>query len=130
MTRAVRDAEAPTVASRWLLRLENLLLGLGPEGAAALAAAKARAAPRWSAHAVRLDQPAATVPAARRPAPRPPAAARPAELSVTQVERLVRDPYAIYAPKVLRLRRLDPPGPPAGRAGPRHGDPRRARRAS
>ena len=50
------------------------------------------------------------MPPARRPAPRPPAAARPAELSVTQVERLVRDPYAIYARKVLRLRRLDPPG--------------------
>ena len=48
LTRATRDAEAPTVASRWLLRLENLLLGLGPEGEAALGAAKARgrAAPR------------------------------------------------------------------------------------
>ena len=42
LTRATRDAEAPTVASRWLLRLENLLLGLGPEGEAALGAAKAR----------------------------------------------------------------------------------------
>jgi RecB family exonuclease len=29
---------------------------------------------------------------------------------VTQVETLVRDPYAIYARKMLRLRRLDPPG--------------------
>ena len=45
------------------------------------------------ADAARLDRPAAPVPPARRPAPRPPAAARPAELSVTQVERLVRDPY-------------------------------------
>ena len=32
LTRATRDAEAPTVASRWLMRLENLLLGLGEEG--------------------------------------------------------------------------------------------------
>jgi RecB family exonuclease len=31
-------------------------------------------------------------------------------LSVTQVETLVRDPYAIYARHVLRLKRLDPPG--------------------
>ena len=45
LTRATRDAEAPTVASRWLLRLENLLLGLGPEGQDALAAAKARGQP-------------------------------------------------------------------------------------
>ena len=36
VSRAVRDAEAPTVASRWLLRLENLLLGLGDEGKTAL----------------------------------------------------------------------------------------------
>ena len=66
------------------------------EGAAALAAAKARGA-ACLAQARRLDAPAASVPPAPRPAPRPPVAARPAELSVTQVETLVRDPYAIYA---------------------------------
>ncbi|HET9067803.1 MAG TPA: double-strand break repair protein AddB [Amaricoccus sp.] len=109
VTRATRDAEAPTVPSRWLLRLENLLLGLGEEGRAALEAARARGA-ALAAQAARLDEPAASLPHARRPSPRPPAAARPRELSVTQVERLVRDPYGIYAQKVLRLRRLDPPG--------------------
>jgi ATP-dependent helicase/nuclease subunit B len=109
LTRATRDAEAPTVASRWLLRLENLLLGLGAEGAAALGAAKARGA-GWLAQAGRLDAPQASVPPEPRPAPRPPAAARPVELSVTQVETLVKDPYAVYARHVLRLRRLDPPG--------------------
>ncbi len=109
LTRATRDAEAPTVPSRWLLRLENLLAGLGPEGADALAAARSRGT-RLAADAARLDVPAEPVPPARRPAPRPPAAARPSELSVTQVERMIRDPYGIYAAKVLRLRRLDPPG--------------------
>ncbi len=109
LTRATRDAEAPTVPSRWLLRLENLLLGLGPEGRDALDAVKARGA-RLAADAARLDRPAAQVPPARRPSPRPPAEARPRDLSVTQVERLIRDPYAVYAQKVLRLRRLDPPG--------------------
>ena len=109
LARALRDAEAPTVASRWLLRLENLLLGLGPEGAGALASARARGA-RLDALAGRLHEPASRVPPARRPAPRPPSAARPRELSVTQVETLIRDPYAIYARKVLGLRPLDPPG--------------------
>jgi ATP-dependent helicase/nuclease subunit B len=109
VTRALRDAEAPTVASRWLLRLSNLLAGLGAEGQAALAAAKARGEV-WLGLARRLDLPGERVPPARRPAPRPPAAARPRELSVTRVEALVRDPYAIYARAVLRLKRLDPPG--------------------
>lgn len=109
LTRATRDAEAPTVPSRWLLRLENLLLGLGPEGSEAMAAARARGNDLLSA-ATRLDHPAVTTSAAKRPSPRPPAAARPRELSVTQAERLLRDPYGIYALKVLRLRKLDPPG--------------------
>jgi double-strand break repair protein AddB len=109
LSRATRDAEAPTVPSRWLLRLQNLMEGLAPEGPAALEAAKDRGKV-WLARAALVDRPAAPVPAVRRPSPRPPAAARPVRLSVTQVETLVRDPYAIYARHVLRLKRLDPPG--------------------
>ncbi len=109
VTRAARDAEAPTVPSRWLLRLENLMQGLGPEGGAALAGAKARGAALVRA-AQALDRPDEPAAPARRPSPRPPVAARPASLSVTQIETLVRDPYAIYARHVLRLKPLDPPG--------------------
>jgi ATP-dependent helicase/nuclease subunit B len=50
-----------------------------------------------------------------RPAPRPPVAVRPRSLSITEIETWLRDPYAIYAKHVLRLRPLDPidsePGP-------------------
>jgi ATP-dependent helicase/nuclease subunit B len=109
VSRATRDAEAPTVASRWLMRLENLLNGLGPEGRDALAAARSRGRMLLD-RAAQLDRPPSRIPPARRPAPRPPAAARPAELSVTQLETLVRDPYAIYARHVLKLRKLDPAG--------------------
>jgi ATP-dependent helicase/nuclease subunit B len=38
--------------------------------------------------------------------------ARPRELPVTGVERWVRDPYAIYAGRILKLRALDRPGQP------------------
>jgi RecB family exonuclease len=97
------------VPSRWLLRLENLLLGLGDEGRTPLAGAKARG--QALVHeAQALDRPACRVAPARRPSPRPPAAARPSALSVTQIETLLRDPYAIYARHVLGLRALDPPG--------------------
>ncbi|MEM8570376.1 MAG: double-strand break repair protein AddB [Pseudomonadota bacterium] len=111
VTRATRDAEAPTVASRWLLRLENLLSGLGEEGKSALCSAKSRGKDLLTL-AAHLDLPEASVPSARRPSPRPPIAARPEALSVTQLETLVRNPYEIYAKKILRLEKLLPPGPP------------------
>ena len=40
--------------------------------------------------------------------PRPPLAARPRELWVSDIERLMRDPYAVYASRILSLRALDP----------------------
>jgi ATP-dependent helicase/nuclease subunit B len=45
---------------------------------------------------------------AKRPSPRPPFAARPRELPVTAIRTLIRDPYAVYARSILRLRPLDP----------------------
>ncbi|MBU0725154.1 MAG: RecB family exonuclease, partial [Alphaproteobacteria bacterium] len=57
----------------------------------------------WAA----LDRPAAIRPVSR-PAPCPPFDARPVRLSVTEIETLMRDPYALYAARVLGLRALDP----------------------
>jgi double-strand break repair protein AddB len=107
LSRALRDAEAETVASRWLNRLTNLLDGL-PEtgGKAALAAMRDRGAV-LVAQAARVEAPL-PAPAAKRPAPRPPVVLRPNRLSLTEVERLIRDPYAIYARHVLGLQPLSP----------------------
>src|SRR6185312_6444591 len=59
-------------------------------------------------------------PTRRRPLPpaepRPPLAARPRQLSVTQVETWIRDPYAIYARHVLNLKALDELDADPGRA--------------
>lgn len=99
LTRATRVEGAPTVPSRWLLRLETVLRAGG----------KARELPagHWLEWQLALDRPARVTPAVR-PAPRPPVLARPRKLSVTRIETWMRDPYAIYARYVLRLQALDP----------------------
>ncbi|MET0308214.1 MAG: double-strand break repair protein AddB [Sphingomonas sp.] len=94
LTRARRDASAPTIASRFWLRLEALSGGL--ERAGELAA--------WLKA---IDDPGAHAPAAR-PAPTPEIVARPKAISVTEVDRLKADPYAFYARRMLRLMPLDP----------------------
>lgn len=105
LSRAVRDDEAETVPSRWLDRMTNLIGGLA-DGPATLAAMRGRGSV-WLDLAQRIEATEPTPPAAR-PAPRPPVAARPRELPVTAIRTLIRDPYAVYARYVLRLRPLDP----------------------
>src|SRR5712671_6683713 len=107
LTRSLKENGAPTVASRWLLRIKQLAKGLGIESA--LEGRKDLLA--W---ARALDE-GTHEKRAVRPAPCPPVAARPRTLSVTEIETWLRDPYAIYAKHVLRLRPLDAideePGP-------------------
>ena len=113
ITRAKRDAETETVPSRWVNRLVNLLGGL-PEQKGPEALEKMRSdGAEWLAMAEALSQPLAAVTAAPRPSPRPPVDARPKEISVTEVKTLIRDPYAVYARRVLRLDALDPLVPTA-----------------
>lgn len=118
LTRARRDAEAETIPSRWLNRLTNLMGGL-PErrGPQALAAMRARG-DVWLARARAVSHPAGAVRPARRPAPVPPAPPF-RELPVTDVSLLIRDPYAVYAKRVLGLRLLPPlrPEPDAALRG-------------
>jgi double-strand break repair protein AddB len=107
LTRAKRGTEAETVPSRWLNRLVNLLAGLpDQQGPEALAAMRNRGA-HWLRLAEAFDA-APRVAPALRPSPRPPVPARPRQLSVTEIKTLIRDPYAIYARHVLKLRPLDP----------------------
>ncbi|WBU60041.1 double-strand break repair protein AddB [Paracoccus albus] len=113
LSRARRDADAETIPSRWLNRLTNLMSGL-PErsGPQALTAMRERG-DRWISLARQLAQPRFAIEPAPRPAPVPPAPAFDT-ISVTQVKTLIRDPYAVYAAKVLNLRPLDPLRPEPG----------------
>lgn len=99
LTRAQKRARAPTVASRFLQRLGALA------GDVELDAMRARGA-RLLALARLVDASPATAPLTR-PAPKPPVELRPTSLSVTRIETLRRDPYAIYAERVLRLQPLE-----------------------
>jgi len=89
---------APVVPARWLTRLETLLDGQG-RGLPVHPAAD------W---VDMLDQPANAPRPVPPPRPRPPVALRPRQLSVTEIETWLRDPYAIYARRVLKLNALRP----------------------
>ncbi len=103
VSRADRVGGAPSVPSRWLQRL---LAVAGPAAAAAMRAAGKRHLDRARA----IDRAAGPPRPAARPAPKPPLDRRPQKLSVTEIEKLVRDPYAIFARHVLGLDPLDPIG--------------------
>ena len=113
ITRRRREGE-PQVASRWLWRLQTLC-----KGAQKVSDANQPAIPtdgRYLDWARALDRGLSVKPAplkpAQRPNPKPPIALRPERLSVTEVETFVRDPYAIYAKHVLKLRPLERPREP------------------
>jgi ATP-dependent helicase/nuclease subunit B len=85
----------------------NLMAGLpGRNGPQALDLMRQRGE-GWLRLAVAFDR-APVLDPAKRPAPRPPVEARPKRLSVTEIKTLIRDPYAIYARHVLKLKPLDP----------------------
>ncbi len=107
LTRSIRTDEAETVASRWVNRLTNLLSGLPEQGGRDALEEMRRRGRDWLAKTAALETVFPVEPA-KRPSPRPPEHARPRQLSVTEIKRLIRDPYAIYARHVLRLRRMDP----------------------
>lgn len=100
LTRASRIEGTPTVPSRWLLRLDAYLRCLN-------LSTTTQNSETWQVWQNMLDRPDKVQPCAR-PAPKPGARHRPNALSVTRIETWMRDPYAIYAQYILKLRALDP----------------------
>ena len=107
LTRALKADGAPTIPSRWLQRLAQLTRGLGLQDALA----EGQRYAELSAQLMDVPQ----GPRLQKPKPAPPVEARPRRLTVTEIETWLRDPYAIYAKHVLRLRPLaaldEPIGP-------------------
>ena len=111
LTRAQKSNGVPAVPSRWLLRLEALLAGLGCRD-------KLNSTEPWLSWARARDSIEKPV-TITMPAPKPPVAMRPRKLSVSRVETWIGNPYAIYASEILRLQPLDHIGkePPASLRG-------------
>lgn len=106
LTRALRQGGQPTRPSRWLLRIEAELDGLGLFEKESPYKLTSWRSTDYQALARALD--AAPPRPAERPAPCPPVSARPRKMSVTQVELWRRDPYAVYARHILGLKPLEP----------------------
>lgn len=105
LTRAEREGGAPTVPSRWLARLDALF-GYEP-GKGRPPEYIQRGQREYLAWADEIDRPKGYAPWLR-PEPRPPVAARPTRLSVSSIEQWRRDPYGLYARRILGLEALDP----------------------
>jgi ATP-dependent helicase/nuclease subunit B len=105
LSRAMKRDGAPTVASRFVTRLRAL-------SGDAFVACKRRG-DAMVAVAAALDHPEASK-SCGRPEPRPPLELRPTQLRVTRIETLRRDPYSIYAERILRLTPLEPLGAEPG----------------
>jgi ATP-dependent helicase/nuclease subunit B len=95
IARAKKRGGSPTVASRFLQRIGAVA------GDDAIKCAEARGE-RYIRLARALDRTVAVEPIGR-PEPRPKRNLRPNQLSVTRIETLRRDPYSIYAERILRL---------------------------
>lgn len=109
LARAERSGGTPTVPSRWLQRLSTVV------GVRGLAMMQAR-----SGHlldwARRFDRSPVAAHPVERPSPKPDVALRPVQASVTEIKTWIRDPYAVFARRILKLDPLDPLGVTLGAA--------------
>jgi len=96
LTRSERSGTSPQVPSRWLVRLDTML------GDQAMTPQK-----QWLDWAKKLTEPEGGAQPCKPPCPTPPVSSRPNQLSVTAIEKWIRDPYSIYAGRILGLSPLD-----------------------
>ena len=99
LSRALRDADGPTLPSRFLLRVEALL------GDDLAKEHRETAIPALLPHLDRERPKADDYP---RPAPDPASALRNVPIKVTALDRLLGDPYQFYAQAILDLQPMQP----------------------
>lgn len=108
LTRALRVDGAPTVPSRWLMRIDALLAGLGLDDALR------PESPPWLGWARTRDAAGAASTPVKAPEPCPVLELRPRRLSVSDIELWISNPYGLYARHILGLEALPPIGAAPG----------------
>jgi ATP-dependent helicase/nuclease subunit B len=98
MSFSKRVEGAPLVPSRWILRMKAVLQIANLE-------IKPDTNVDWLKLAKEIDDPNGMRPVSK-PKPKPQRETRPKRISVTEVEKLIRDPYGIYARRILKLEPL------------------------
>lgn len=103
ITRSIKDEGTATVPARWLQKFRTLLKAAGKEemwmgGSHYLSWVKSMDYPDHQSKPL----------TASIPAPCPPQSARPVILSATWIEKWMKNPYRVYAEKILKLKMLDP----------------------
>jgi len=102
ITRSRKSSGQPTLRSRWLERLDTILTAAQIDPASWPQAKGA-----FYQKLASVIRRTGDVQAIDRPAPCPPMDRRPTRYSVTEIEKFMRDPYWIYAKKILNLRALE-----------------------
>ncbi|MBR1544477.1 MAG: double-strand break repair protein AddB [Alphaproteobacteria bacterium] len=108
MTHAVKVDGVNTITSRWLTKLSAIVNIANLQWKNPLS----EEVKSW----IRLSSFSSNSSRCKRPAPCPPVDARPKKLSATWIEKWYRDPYIIFANKILKLKKLDDINPVAGPA--------------
>tara|TARA_R110002096_G_scaffold309403_4_gene504011 strand:- start:40315 stop:43278 length:2964 start_codon:yes stop_codon:yes gene_type:complete len=96
ITRSEKVDGTPTVKSRWLNRLHAIVGEYHHEKISDI----------WLNWYEKLDKPEKPI-VIDPPKPTPPVSSRPRELSVSRIQEWMRDPYTLYAKKILRLKKID-----------------------
>jgi len=99
ITRTTKAGGAGTIPSRWVARLKICLDQLNSEQKSSPFQEFVRIAAQLAKEQgpIRIQQ----------PCPMPPVHLRPRRLSVTDIEKLIRDPYQIYCKHILKIRPLN-----------------------
>jgi ATP-dependent helicase/nuclease subunit B len=102
LTRSITSNNSPTTPSRFILKLQSLLQSLTKEinldfddGAIYLQAFN------------QMNKAQDLSKVISRPNPKPPIADRPTNYAITDISKLIHDPYSIYAKKILKLKPLN-----------------------